>query len=178
MMNIYLTNLGKYNEGFLIGEWVSLPISNEDLKDVLKRIKISDKPDANGNYYEEYFITDWECDYYNIGEYENIDTLNEIASQVESLEDNEKEIAKALMSECGYTLNEAMEKVESGNYAIYYDCEDMIDVAYYIVEECGYLRNVPENVARYFDYEAFARDLSIEGTFIFLEDNKVLEVLY
>ena len=178
MMNIYLTNLGKYNEGFLIGEWVSLPISNEDLKNVLKRIKISIKPDANGNYYEEYFITDWECDYYNIGEYENIDTLNEIASQVESLEDNEKEIAKALMSECGYTLNEAMEKVESGNYTIYYDCENMIDVAYQVVEECDYLRNVPKNVARYFDYEAFARDLSIEGTFIFLEDNKVLEVLY
>lgn len=176
MMNIYLTNLGKYNEGFLIGEWVSLPISNEDLKNVLKRIKISNKPDANSNYYEEYFITDWECDYYNIGEYENIDTLNEIASQVESLEDNEKEIVKALMSECGYTLNEAMEKVESGNYGIYYNCEDMIDVAYYIVEECGYLENIPENVARYFDYEAFARDLSIEGTFIFLEDNKVLEV--
>lgn len=53
MMNIYLTNLGKYNEGFLIGEWVSLPISNEDIKNVLKRIKISNKPDANGNYYEE-----------------------------------------------------------------------------------------------------------------------------
>lgn len=80
------------------------------------------------------------------------------------------------MSECGYTLNEAMEKVESGNYAIYYDCENMIDVAYQIVEECDYLRNVLKNVARYFDYEAFARDLSIEGTFIFLEDNKLLEV--
>lgn len=29
MMNIYLTNLGKYNEGELVGEWVQLPISNE-----------------------------------------------------------------------------------------------------------------------------------------------------
>ena len=92
MMNIYLTNLGKYNEGFLIGEWVSLPISNEDLKNVLKRIKISNKPDANSNYYEEYFITDWECDYYNIGEYENIDKLNKIASQVESLDEEESKV--------------------------------------------------------------------------------------
>ena len=178
MMNIYLTNLGKYNEGFLIGEWVSLPVSQEELKKVLKRIKISNKPDANGNYYEEYFITDWECDYYNIGEYENIDTLNKIASQVESLEDNEKEIVKALMSECSYTLDEAMEKVNNGDYRIYYNCEDMIDVAYEVVEECDYLRNIPENVARYFDYKAFARDLSIEGTYIFLEDKEVLEVLY
>lgn len=176
MMNIYLTNLGKYNEGFLIGEWVQLPVSQEELKKVLKRIKISNKPDANGNYYEEYFITDWECDYYEIGEYESIDTLNKIASQVESLDEEESKVVKALMSECGYTLDEATEKVNDGDYRIYYECEDMIDIAYEVVEECGYLENVPENVARYFDYEAFARDLSIEGTYIFLEDNEVLEV--
>ena len=176
MMNIYLTNLGKYNEGFLIGEWVQLPVSQKELKKVLKRIKISDKPDANGNYYEEYFITDWECDYYEIGEYESINTLNKIASQVESLDEEESKVVKALMSECGYTLDEAINKVNSGDYRIYYDCDDMIDVAYEVVEECGYLTNVPKNVARYFDYEAFARDLSIEGTYIFLEDNEVLEV--
>lgn len=36
MMNIYLTNLGKYNEGQLIGEWVELPVSNEELQRYLK----------------------------------------------------------------------------------------------------------------------------------------------
>lgn len=36
MMNIYLTNLGKYNEGQLIGEWVELPVSNEELQKYLK----------------------------------------------------------------------------------------------------------------------------------------------
>ena len=34
MMNIYLTNLGKYNEGELIGEWVELPVSQEELQKV------------------------------------------------------------------------------------------------------------------------------------------------
>ena len=56
MMNIYLTNLGKYNEGELIGEWVQLPISNEDLQKVFERIGINEE-------YEEYFITDYECDF-------------------------------------------------------------------------------------------------------------------
>ena len=32
MINIFITNLGKYNEGELIGEWVTLPISEEELK--------------------------------------------------------------------------------------------------------------------------------------------------
>lgn len=47
-MRIFLTNLGKYNEG----EWVDLPVSHEE--------------------YEEYFITDYECDLYEVGEYENL----------------------------------------------------------------------------------------------------------
>ena len=52
MMNIYLTNLGKYNEGQLIGEWVELPVSNEELQKVFERIGINEE-------YEEYFITDY-----------------------------------------------------------------------------------------------------------------------
>ena len=170
MLKIYLTNLGKYNEGELLGEWVELPVSQDELKEVFKRIGINEQ-------YEEYFITDYECDFYEVGEYENLDTLNEIAEKLNELEEEESTVAKALMSECGYTLDEAIEKVNNGDYRIYSDCNDMTDVAYEVVEECGYLNNVPENVARYFDYEAFGRDLGIEGTFIFLENGDCLEVI-
>lgn len=31
MLKIYLTNLGKYAEGYLIGEWVELPITDDEL---------------------------------------------------------------------------------------------------------------------------------------------------
>ena len=169
MMNIYLTNLGKYNEGELIGEWVELPISNEELQEVFKRIGINEE-------YEEYFITDYECDFYEVGEYENIDTLNEIAERLDELNETESKIVKAMMSECGYTLDEAIEKVNNGDYMIYSDCNDMTDVAYQVVENCGYLNNVPETVSRYFDYESFGRDLGIEGTYIFTDDNEAIEI--
>ena len=36
MLKIYITNLGKYNEGELVGKWVELPC--EDLDEVLKEI--------------------------------------------------------------------------------------------------------------------------------------------
>ena len=76
MLKIYLTNLGKYNEGELLGEWVELPVDEEELQEVFKRIGISSEPDAEGNYYEEYFITDYETDFdLQIGEYENINKL-------------------------------------------------------------------------------------------------------
>ena len=82
-----------------------------------------------------------------------------------------------LMSECGYDLDDAIEKAESGDYRIYTDCNDMTDVAYAVVEECDYLRNVPETVARYFDYEAFGRDLGIEGSFHFLDNGNCIEII-
>lgn len=169
MMNIYLTNLGKYNEGELIGEWVELPVSQEELQEVFKRIGINEE-------YEEYFITDYECDFYEVGEYENIDTLNEIAERLDELNETESKIVKAMMSECGYTLDEAIEKVNNGDYMIYSDCNDMTDVAYQVVKNCGYLDNVPETVSRYFDYESFGRDLGIEGTYIFTDDNEAIEI--
>lgn len=168
-MKIFLTNLGKYNEGELIGEWVELPASSEELQEVFERIGINEE-------YEEYFITDYECDLYEVGEYENIDTLNEIAERIKELDEEESKVVKALMSELGYTLDEAIGKVNSGDYRIYSDCDNMTDIAYQVVEECGYLNNAPDNVARYFDYESFGKDLGIEGTYIFTDDNEAIEI--
>lgn len=169
MINIFITNLKKYNEGELIGEWVELPINAEELKKVCERIGINEE-------YEEYFITDYECDFMKIGEYESISSLNEIAEKISELDEEEKKVVKALMSECSYTIDEAIEKVNNGDYIIYYDCNDITDVAYQVVEECGYLNDVPDTVARYFDYESFGRDLGMEGTFIFTDDNEAIKI--
>lgn len=53
MFKIFLTNLGKYNEGLLIGKWVELPCDN--LEEELEAIGVGKVP------YEEYFITDYEA---------------------------------------------------------------------------------------------------------------------
>src|SRR5690625_3646329 len=94
MMNIKvaLTNLGKYNEGELVYEWVTLPIEIErnympvedSLKGVLKRIGIGE-PRFDGGVYEEYFISDYEAPF-EIGEYESLAKLNEIAEQLEAVD--------------------------------------------------------------------------------------------
>ena len=42
MLRIYLTNLGKYNEGQLVGEWVELPVTEEELEKVFERIGINE----------------------------------------------------------------------------------------------------------------------------------------
>ena len=42
----FVTNLGKYNEGFLVGEWVKFPVTNEEMQAIFRRIGI-------GRRYEE-----------------------------------------------------------------------------------------------------------------------------
>ena len=72
----YITNLGKYNEGELVGEWVKFPTTSEDLQKVFERIGIGSKDDF-GNPYEEWFISDYDCYvdglYEMLGEYESLD---------------------------------------------------------------------------------------------------------
>ncbi|KAA9290010.1 MULTISPECIES: antirestriction protein ArdA [Aerococcus] len=80
-IRIYLTNLGKYNEGYLIGEWITLPISDDELAESFERIGINE-------HYEEYFITDYEAPF-EIGEYTNLESLNNLACELEDIEEYE-----------------------------------------------------------------------------------------
>ena len=55
----------KYNEGMLVGEWVKLPTTEEEMQKVFERIGIG-KQDDFGQPYEEWFITDYECPIYGV----------------------------------------------------------------------------------------------------------------
>ena len=164
--NIYLTNLGKYNEGELVGKWVSLPTVN-GFDEHLEEIGINER-------YEEWFISDYETDIegLEVGEYDNIEELDELARELEDFDDCDAKAFSACM-EYGYSFEEALECVQNGNYRIYSDCGDMEDVAMVVVEECGYLEQMPENLRFYFDYKAFGRDLDIEGTYIYIDGDYV-----
>lgn len=101
---VFITNLGKYNEGNLIGEWVKFPTTEEELKKVFERIGIElGAPDEYGGHYEEWFITDYDCyvpgltEAAQLGEYENLDELNYLASKLMELDDCELDRLEAAM---------------------------------------------------------------------------------
>lgn len=170
MIKVFLTNLGKYNEGYLIGEWLELPASQQEIDEIMAKIGINEE-------YEEWFITDYETDIrgIEIGEYSNLNELNEIAEKLESLNEDSA-IIEAIFN-YHQDVQETINIIQNRDYIIYEDCYDMIDVAYQIVEECGYLNGIPETVARYFDYETFARDLEMEGNFEALSNRRYIEIL-
>ena len=174
MFRVFITNLGKYNEGELVGKWLDLPC--EDIESELASIGVSDEPDENGNYYEEYFITDFENDYnYKVGEYDSLDELNEIAEELENLDDYDREVVNTFI-ENGSDIEEALDGLRDGDYMVFSNCSDMTDVAYQYIEETGLLNDIPEGLRNYFDYEAYGRDMSFEGTFIFTDNGNCIEL--
>ena len=154
VISIYLTNLGKYNEGKLIGEWVALPITEEELAAVKERIGINE-------HYEEWFITDYESDLnIQISEYANITSLNTIAAQLADFDEYDLDRVNFLLSN-GYSLKNALDSYE--DVMIFYDCYNDYDFGYAYAEETGLLLGQDEFMQRYFDFEAFGRDLSFDG---------------
>ena len=168
----FITNLGKYNEGELVGEWVKFPTTAEELKEVFKRIGIGQKDDF-GHPYEEWFITDYDCYvdglYSKLGEYENLDELNYLASKLDEMDQSDYAKFQAAMEIGDYTSNlqEIINLTENLDcYDIYPDIHDYDDLGRYYLEELE-VSKVPAHLQNYIDYEAYGRDVALEenGTF-------------
>lgn len=168
----FITNLGKYNEGELVGEWVKFPTTAEELKEVFKRIGIGQKDDF-GQPYEEWFITDYDCYvdglYSKLGEYENLDELNYLASKLDEMDQSDYAKFQAAMEIGDYTssLQEIINLTENLDcYEIYPNIEDYDDLGRYYIEELE-VTQVPAHLQNYIDYEAYGRDVALEenGTF-------------
>ena len=174
----FITNLGKYNEGELVGEWVKFPTTAEKLKEVFKRIGIGQKDDF-GQPYEEWFITDYDCYvdglYDKLGEYESLDELNYLASKLDEMSNSEYAQFQAGMEmgdHCG-SLQEIINLTENLDcYEIYPNIEDYDDLGRYYIEELEVMQ-VPEHLQNYIDYEAYGRDVAMDENGSFTDQGYV-----
>ena len=166
----YITNLGRYNEGVLAYKLISFPIDEDELNEALKEIgcKYTDENGVVHNeFYEEFFFSDWECEIpFDFGEFLSISEINDIAERVEALSEHEQEALEVILEEHTSNVDEALQIVEKGDYITWWDCDCMADVAERMAAECGDLNDVPERLQYYIDYDAWGRDLELEGTFL------------
>lgn len=166
----YITNLGKYIEGELVGEWVKFPTSPEILQQVFLRIGIGEK-DCFGNVYEEIFISDYdiyvpELKASVLGEYVNLDVLNTFAKRIEALkeEDYYKFIA-ILQSESGInSIEDYMHVLDHlDSYCFYPFLKNPYDLGYYYVEEVGALGNCHTcKYSEYINYEEYGEEILLQ----------------
>jgi len=152
-MQVYIANLGKYNDGELVGAWFTPPIDYEDMEE---------KIGLNGEF-EEYAIHDYELPF-EISEYTPISEINRLCEMVMELEGSP--IYDELSEIQGMWFSSLEELLENADDIICYsDCDSMEDVAYDYVEQ-GSFGEVPEHLQMYLDYSAIGRDLEINGNFL------------
>ena len=158
----FITNLGKYNEGELIGKWIIFPIDEDELNEVLKEIGCTyynEDGEKMNPFYEEYFFTDWDCDFDNdFGEFEDIDKINEYAENLGFWDEDTLKAACEVWS-----FSEVIDN-SPDDYNLYSDITNDYDLGYYWIQESGcYDLSNMGHLANYIDYEAFGRDIRFES---------------
>lgn len=173
-ISAYITNLGKYVEGALVGKWHDFPTTKEEIQRMFKEIGV------DGIRYEEFFITDYDVSisglYDCLGEYENLDALNYLASLIDGLDEHEVEKLEAVLEFGEYTgsVKDLINLTQNlDNYDLYPSVSSEEDYGYYLIEDCRALE-IPESVRPYFDYEAFGRDCSLDESSMFTDNGYVL----
>jgi len=167
MIDAFVTNLGKYNEGELCGEWLKLPAAREDVKNLFSRIGV------DGILYEEFFITDYKTDIDGLcrllGEYDSIDELNYLAAMLDDLNEIDLEKFEAALEYGEYTssVEQLINLAQNLDcYDLYPDVMNNKDLAIHHIEQIETL-SIPEYLEQYIDYEAYGQDISIneDGAF-------------
>ena len=165
----YLSNLGKYTEGRPAGEWVTFPTTAEHLKEVFDRIGIDFK------HYEEWHFTEFQSPIpgltEHLSEYSHPDELNYLGKLLEMQfdDDREKFIAAIEYGDHADSLQDIINLAQNLDcYWLYPSVHSEEEYGHYLVDELEE-PELPEEAKKYFMYEEYGRDASINDDGMFTE---------
>ena len=157
----YLSNLGAYTEGRPAGEWVTFPTTAGHMKEVFDRIGIDFKN------YEEWHFTEFQSPIpglaAKLGEHEHPDELNYLGKLLEMQfdDDREKFAAAIALDDHASSVEELINLAQNLDcYWIYPSVHNEEDYGHYLVDELEE-PELPEEAKKYFMYEEYGRDASI-----------------
>lgn len=156
---VYVGTYGKYNGGSLQGEWVNLTDfdSKEEFIQYCRELH-KDEPDAELMFQDYEYVPQIFIDESYIDE-RFWDFLNDT--------DHDYDIKYAVANNVS-SVDDYFNSID--DIMVFWDCDDMTDVAYYYIDE-GIL---PSNPQYYFDYERYGRDCSFDGP----SDDSEFETIY
>ena len=157
----YLSNLGAYAEGRPAGEWVTFPTTADHMKEVFDRIGIDFKN------YGEWHFTEFQSPIpglaAKLGEHEHPDELNYLGKLLEMQfdDDREKFAAAIALGDHASSVEELINLAQNLDcYWIYPSVHNEEDYGHYLVDELEE-PELPEEAKKYFMYEEYGRDASI-----------------
>jgi hypothetical protein len=177
MLNVFLTDLQAYHEGHLVGRFITLPISENKLAQVISEVLREGETISDSNNHEEFFLTDWEwgdVEFFSIDEYDNIYELNAKLRAIEEIEVYKHKAISFLLSEgIASDLDDAISKADDVRV---YEGQSMKDIAYDFLQECYGVDTLPSIIANNINYEYVARELEMDGTY-FEMGNDIFEYI-
>ena len=179
MLNVWIGNLGKYNEGELVGAWLSLPVTDKELENFLRekvglqltQKEVDESLAKNGICYEEYMINDYETDLpIKVSEYSNLNMLNLLAKASERVTNME---AVEAYIECENTddieeiINIMLQEDRIPYYTYGIENDTLSKEAKYGMQKAEMMGLTEllqkHNIENYFDYEAYGNEDDLSG---------------
>lgn len=154
-MKIYVACLAAYNAGILHGAWINAESDEEAMQEaVAAMLAASPVPDA-----EEFAIHDYDG-FPNMGEYPGLDAVAEMAAIFEDFDYIGADDLREILKDFG-SPEEAREALTDNFVGTFDTFREYADQA---ADEMLAAHNVKDDspLSRYFDYEAFARDLAFD----------------
>jgi len=159
---VFNAYIGNYNGN---GEWVDMTLPLERIQEVADKYTNNGQRDLLiSDYSSSYIPGTLDIDYMSLDEVKALaDTIQELVSQY--ADDNIVKAVVGAADDYRSGSETISEFIDSHEFYIYDNCDNMADVAYQVLEESGGINELPEWAQSYFDYESYGRDLEIEGQF-------------
>lgn len=153
---VYVATYGKYNAGSLKGKWVKLSDfdNHDEFIDYCSELHSDEDEDALELMFQD-------CENLPSRFYSESDISPEFWDYLEAF--NECDDQEAFEVFTNLFDDWSLENFHD-RYVGHYDSNE--DFARQLVDDGGFLSGVPDFVAMYFDYSAFARDLMLNGEYV------------
>lgn len=162
-LRFYAACLSSYNAGILHGQWIEATTDVEEMGEaVAAMLKASKAPGA-----EEWAIHDYDGFFpRGLGEFPGLEVIAKWVEVIEAAEEHglDAEVARKVAENYGEPHNgefsEALECITDRYLGTH---ESLAAYAEHYLDETRGLEGVPDTLARYFDFQAFGRDLELGG---------------
>lgn len=157
---VRITNPMRANKnGHLIGEWVQLPITDDELQATLTAIGITDEHDT-------FFISDSETENFDIpiDQYTSFSELNNLVARIDEVDEDDHYKLAALIEIEGPTDFDAVYNIidRLDEYDFLSEIQDDETLGRYFAIDCDMLQGTPANMVRFFNFRSYGWSLRYE----------------
>lgn len=157
---VRITNPMRVNKnGHLVGEWVGLPISQDELQEVLAEIGITDENDS-------FFISDSETENFDIpiNQHTDLNELNKLVTRIDEVDEGDHYKLAALIEIEGPADFDAVYDIidRLDEYDFLSEIQDDEALGRYFAIDCDMLQGTPANMVRFFNFRSYGWNLRYE----------------